>query len=252
SADQNMPATNGTEAFSRSVSSCLDATKLASGFSVEWRARVGATCSSNNCGATQSRTLDGLEVRVSLDPITSGTAVMVPENGCISPFPNDYLSNSGASITGGYGTNAWDDVANPDCALLKWDAVPSTTGTASQIGCYSGQVSLQGTLYAPGAAVDLDQAGPKAAACNASSPTFTAWSYPIFARGVIARTLRVKGMRASAGQSIGSCGGSACGGVAQDRVVTFQARIGGTTKISARVRYPATGGPAKIETWTVT
>jgi Tfp pilus assembly protein PilX len=251
SADSSFPATNQTSSFWRSVSSCLDATRLASGFSIEWRAQVHASCAWGMCDAAQSRTLDGLEVRVALDPTTPSTAVVVPEDGCIAPFPNDYTSGSGDSATNRYGSNAWNDNGAPDCALLKWDAVPRTSGTASQVGCYSGQVSLQGTLYAPGAAVDFDQAGPKAPNCNASAPTYTSWSYPIFARGAVVRTLRIKGMRATAGQSIGSCGSPSCGGVESDRVVTLQARIGGTTKLTARVRFPAAGGAPRVVTWTV-
>jgi hypothetical protein len=171
----------------------------------------------------------------------------MPQDGCITPMPNDYASAQ--PLTNRYGVNAWAGNAAPDCALLKWDAVPRTSGTASQIGCYSGQVSLQGTLYAPGAAVDFDQAGPKAAACNAASPTFTDWSYPIFARGAIVRTLRIKGFRDPTPQSIGSCGTAACGGVAQDRVVTLRARVGGVTKVEARVRYPVAGGSPETEFW---
>jgi hypothetical protein len=164
-------------------------------------------------------------------------------------LPNDYTS--GQPLTYEYGPNAWEGDSSPDCPLIKWDAVPRTSGSASQIGCYSGQVSLRGTLYAPGAAIDFDQAGPPASNCSASSPTYTSWSYPIFGRGAVLRTLRIKGMRASAGQTLGTCGASNCGGVAEDRVVTFQARVGGTTKITSRVRFPADGSAPKVETWTV-
>jgi hypothetical protein len=173
----------------------------------------------------------------------------MPQDGCITPMPNDYTT--GQPLTYEYGMNAWEGDAVPDCALLKWDAVARTSGTSSQIGCYSGQVSLQGTFYAPGATVDLDQAGPAAASCNPNSPTFAAWSYPLFGRGAVLRTLRIKGMRTAAGQSIGGCGAATCGGVVQDRVVKFDARINGSTKITAQVRYPVAGGAPKVESWTV-
>jgi hypothetical protein len=261
-ADATMPGTNQTYAFLRPVaSSCLTAARLNAGFTVEWRAtKPGVTCTAFNCGAAApAQTLDGLEVIVTLDPTTAATAVVMPEDGCVSPIPNDYTA--GQPLTYRYGPNAWEGDSAPDCALLKWDSVPRTSGTSSEIGCYSGQVSLQGTLYAPGAAIDLDQAGPKAAACNPSSSpqktasNYSAWTYPIFNRGAIVRTLRIKGMfnaGNAAPPAIGGCGAATCGGVVQDRVVTFQARINGTTKIAARVRYPAAGGPAKVETWTVT
>jgi hypothetical protein len=249
-ADMTMPASHVTSQFWKSVSSCLDATRLASGFSIEWRARVWATCVSNTCGAAQTRTLDGIEIVPTLDPVASTTAVVMPQDGCIAPIPDAYESNSGASITG-YGTNPYRDIAAPECAVLMWDAVPRTIGTTSQIGCYSGQVSIQGTVYAPGAAVDFDQAGPEAAGCSPSAPSYTAWSYPIFGRGAVVRTLRVKGFRDPTPHAVVSCGNANCGGVVQDRVVTFQATIAGTTKVEARVRYPAAGGSPVVEYWNV-
>jgi hypothetical protein len=249
SADSTMPATDQTSAWLRPVSSCLTPSRLATGFSIEWRARKSVTCSGRNCGSAFTQTVDGLEVIVTLDPATPATAVVMPEDGCIAPVPNDYTA--GRPLTNRYGPNAWEGDGAPDCALLKWDAVPRTSGNSSEVGCYSGQVSLQGTLYAPGAAVDFDQAGPKASGCNASSPTYTSWSYPIFGRGAILRTLRIRGMRASAGQSIGTCGAATCGGSVQDRVVTFQARVGTTTKVTAQVRFPAAGGAPQVESWTV-
>jgi hypothetical protein len=249
-ADATFGTTSQTSAFVRPVSTaCLTAARLNAGFTIEWRARKTVTCSSNNCGSAITQTLDGLEVDVQIDPATSSTAVVMPEDGCISPLPNDYTS--GQPLTYEYGPNAWEGDSSPDCPLIKWDAVPRTSGSASQIGCYSGQVSLRGTLYAPGAAIDFDQAGPPASNCSASSPTYTSWSYPIFGRGAVLRTLRIKGMRASAGQTLGTCGASNCGGVAEDRVVTFRARVGGTTKITSRVRFPADGSAPKVETWTV-
>jgi hypothetical protein len=249
-ADATFGVTSQLSAFLRPVStSCLTGARLNAGFTIEWRARKTVTCSSNNCGSQVTQTLDGLEIDVQLAPSSASTAVVMPEDGCISPLPNDYTS--GQPTTNQYGMNAWDGDSAPDCPVLKWDAVPRTSGSGNQVGCYSGQVSLQGTLYAPGAAVDFDQAGPKTSNCNASAPTYTSWSYPIFGRGAILRTLRIKGMRASAGQSIGTCGGATCGGVTQDRVVTLQARVGGTTKLTARVRFPAAGGAPRVETWTV-
>jgi hypothetical protein len=247
-----MPATNVTGAFVRPIStSCLTAARLNAGFTIEWRARRSVSCSWGTCnsGTPVTQALDGLEVLVALDPATAGTAVVMPQDGCIAPWPNDFTA--GQPVTNRYGTNAWATIGAPDCAVLKWDAVPRTSGTASQIGCYSGQVSLQGTLYAPGAAVDFDHAGPKAANCNASSPTYTAWDYPIFNRGAVVRTLRIKGFRDPTPHVAASCGGASCGGVAQDRVVTLQARINDTTSVEARVRFPVAGGPPEVETWEI-
>jgi hypothetical protein len=252
SSDQTMPATDQTEQFWKSIpTSCLTASRIAAGFSIEWRARIQASCWFNNCGAAQSRTLDGMELRLDLAPATPSTAVVMPEDGCISPFPNDYVSNSGTSITNRYGTNVWNDDGAPDCAVLMWDAVPTTTGTTSQIGCYSGQVSLQGTLYAPDAAVDFDQAGPPSVSCNASAPTYTSWSYPIFGRGVIVRTLHIRGMRDPTPHTVATCGSASCGGTTSDRLVTLDARVNGTSKVHAVVRLPADGSAPKILQWTV-
>jgi hypothetical protein len=252
SSDMSMPATNATEQFWKSIpTSCLSASRIAAGFSIEWRARIFASCSFNNCGAAQSRTLDGMEVRLQVAPSTSMTPVMVPENGCIVPMPNDYQSNSGDPITDRYGMNSWDDDGAPDCALLMWDAVPRTSGTASQIGCYSGQVSLQGTLYAPDAAVDFDQAGPKSATCSAFAPTYTAWSYPIFGRGGIVRTLRIKGYRDPTPHTAVTCGAATCGGTASDRLVYLDAQINGLSNVTAKVLLPADGSAPQIENWAV-
>jgi hypothetical protein len=65
------------------------------------------------------------------------------------------------------------------------------------------------------------------------------------------RTLRIKGMRASAGQSIGSCGATACGGTVSDRLVNLDARINGTSKVKAVVKLPADGSAPQILQWTV-
>lgn len=239
-----------TSVFTDSIStSCLTAARLASGFSIEWRARDNVSCFFGWCGSQESQTLDGLEVLPDIAPATTSTAVVMPEDGCIVPTPNDY--DPWQSLTNRYGMNTYNDVSAPDCALLRWDAVARTTGTASQIGCYSGQVSIQGTVYAPSAAIDFDQAGPKAAGCSAASPTFTSWSYPIFNRGAIVRTLRVRGFRDPTPHAVATCGTASCGGVAQDRVVTLDARVAGSTRVLAKVRYPADGSAPKIERWTV-
>jgi hypothetical protein len=252
-ADSGLPASTADRfsAFTRSVStSCLTASRIAAGFTVEWRARASGSCGwfGFGCNGPFTQQLDGLELIVSIDPTSSTTAVVMPQDGCITPTPNTY---SGTPLTNRYGTNVWDNKSAPDCALISWDAVPRTSGTTSQIGCYSGQVSLQGTLYAPGAAVVFDQAGPRSAACAAASPTYTSWSYPIFARGAIVRTLRVAGMRDPTPHAIATCGSATCGGALQDRVVTLQARINGTTEVEARVRYPASGGAADVEFYEV-
>jgi hypothetical protein len=249
--NSDLPASaNQTSVFTDSIStSCLTAARLASGFSIEWRAGDDAGCFFWYCGAQESQTLDGLEVLPDIAPVAASTAVVMPEDGCITPMPNGY--DQAQSLANRYGMNTYNDVSAPDCALLRWDAVPRTAGTASQIGCYSGQVSIQGTVYAPSAAIDFDQAGPKAAGCSAAAPTFTTWSYPIFNRGAIVRTLRVRGFRDPTPHAVATCGTNSCGGVAQDRVVTLDARVAGSTKVLAKIRYPADGSVPKIERWTV-
>jgi Tfp pilus assembly protein PilX len=251
SAVSSLPASGSTTSvFADSIpTSCLTAARLNSGFSIEWRMRDNAGCLLGFCSAQESQTLDGLQVLVDIAPATAATAVVMPQDGCIVPFPNDYAS--GQQLTNRYGMNTYNDVSAPDCALLRWDAVPRTTGTASQIGCYSGQVSIQGTVYAPSAAVDFDQAGPKAAGCSAASPTFSSWSYPIFNRGAIVRTLRVRGMRDPSPHAIATCGTAACGGSTNPRDVTLTAQVGTRTRLVARVVYPIDGSAAQIKRWTV-
>jgi hypothetical protein len=250
-ADANLPAVPATSAYARSLTGCLNAARLAAGFSVEWRARVNATCVANVCNANApvTQTLDGLQVLVALAASSASTAVVLPETGCIVSYPDDYGAGSA------FGRNYWDGLGSDDCALLRWDAIPSASGGPSRTGCYSGEVEIDGTVYAPGAAVDLEQAGPPAPGCDPVAPTYGSWSYPIFGRGLIARHLRIRGMR---GTSLASptppfgCGvASGCGGNQQDRQVTLQAVINGTTKVQATVNLPADSGAPKILSWTV-
>jgi hypothetical protein len=242
-ADSGLPTTsnNVSVAYARSLTSCLTSSRLASGFTIEWRARTPAICAANVCNANQQalQALDGLEVMVAIDPATSGTAVVMPQDGCLDPFPDDYGAGND------YGVNYWNGISDPDCALLKWEALPDGDG------CFSGQVALHGTLYAPGAVVDMEQAGEPTPGCSLFNPSYQAWDYSVFDRGVIVRHLRIKGMRDPVPHTFGGCGSVTCGGTEQDRVVDLEARISGTTKVVARVRYPVAGGPPKIERWTV-
>jgi hypothetical protein len=107
------------------------------------------------------------------------------------------------------------------CAFVR------TTGTQTTF-------VLQGTLYAPRAAVDVEV--PNA-------------SVQIFGRGVIDRTLRVN-MTASAkptGAIITVPGGT---GVA-DRTVLFTATIGGTARLRALVTFADGGGASPGQSVTV-
>ncbi len=90
--------------------------------------------------------------------------VFLPESGCITAYPN---------FDDGYN--------NPDCAIMKWDSAESRVnfliafnfnffdlcdGSANtSLDCLpNAQVALEGTLYAPGAAVALDDQGYRSTA----------------------------------------------------------------------------------------
>ncbi len=214
--------------------------------------------------------LDGVRLIFELEPTNATTPVYAPENGCV------------AGITS-Y-PNYWDGISDTDCALLKWDSIgPNATDQKAQ-------VSIHGTLYAPGAAVDVDDQGARCTAGQLSTPNnnpclstadpsgtpqpctasgtdstycYFGVDYPIFDRGIIVRHLRFKAfMKAQNAPPIISCGGPFCGATASPKQVDFTVVVNGTTRISATVCFGGVvagvcqagsgSGPPQIMSWTET
>lgn len=168
------------------VQGCFSSTELANGitasFISRWQVvRCGVPffpstwVDCTNIGGNSSShyaELDGIELIITLeqDP-SSTTKVVVPQSGCIVDYPN-----------------YWEGAGNADCALMKADSVLSTPpAIIDDIDIFDiidieennwvGRASMQGTIYAPTAAIEYDD-----------------WSvaYPLAARGVVARHLRIK------------------------------------------------------------
>ena len=150
---QTMTSGSAMQAQTVDVTPCMTAAnRIASPFDVKWHAK--SSCFFFSCPAANDQ-LDGIEFVVTLLPDNPDTALR-PASGCMTSSP-DYW----------YGTNS------PECALLKVDA-PFLSGISER----RGRMSINGTVYAPSAAIDVDD---------------TDVFYPIFGRGLIARHFRLKG-----------------------------------------------------------
>lgn len=158
-------ATNGTN--------CLSPAELANASSpaqLVWAARAdcpAGVCSAFGGGADYTDSLDGIELEVTLVPSDNTKPRLLPASGCIVSYPN---------YGGGEG--------RPDCAVLRADLNRiddnnwTTTVLSAKEGQWLGRVSVKGTVYAPSAAVEVDDPD------NA---------YPIATRGVVVRHLRMSG-----------------------------------------------------------
>lgn len=186
--------------------------------------------------ASTSR-FDGVQLVVELEATSATSAAFIPQNGCVAGI---------ASYP-----NYWDGYADPDCALLKWDGIGLLTSSPR------GQVSIHGTVYAPGAALDIDDEGPP---CQSGwlcmSGSYVGVDYPIVDRGVVARHVRFKALKVKDGYagpvfSCGECGST----VTQPADVVLEARVGGRTVVEARVQVPnqlvEPGASPTIERWAV-
>jgi hypothetical protein len=153
----NVATGAGNQAQSYDVTSCLTTSnRLQSAFEVKWLAKGTGSCSGATCPQ-----LDGIELIVTLDPTDPNTTLR-PQNGCIVSSPN-----------------LWYGVSSPDCSLLRvdapfWDALSTRRG----------RLSVKGTIYAPSAAIDIDDTD--------------VW-YPLASRGLIARHLRIRGFQYHSG-----------------------------------------------------
>ena len=110
--------------------------------------------------------LDGLEYQVTLAPLSSTSASVIPQSGCIVAH---------ATYNAG--------VDQPDCALIKVntsDPVDNVNNPSLAVkeAQWRGRFNVQGTVYAPSSAVEVDD---------------TDVAYPLVTRGAVLRTLRVSG-----------------------------------------------------------
>jgi hypothetical protein len=148
---------SGQQANGYDVTSCLKPS-IGSQFDVTWNARGSGSCSGSSCPQ-----LDGIQVVIDLGLANAANqSYLIPENGCITSS-----------------ANFWYGTGSPDCAVLRSDATFSTS-LSSRLG----RMSIKGTVYAPSAAMDIDD---------------TDVYYPIAGRGIIVRHLRIRGFQAHSG-----------------------------------------------------
>ncbi len=181
--------------------------------------------------------LDGVQLMIELQATSPTAAAYIPQNGCVaglSSYPN-----------------YWDGYADPDCALFKWDGIGLLSSSPR------GQVSIHGTVYAPGGALDIDDEGPPCQSGWLCAPgSYVGVDYPIVDRGVVARHVRFKALKTKSGYdgpifSCGECGATVTG----PADVVLQARVDGRTIVEARVQIPNQltdpGASPEIERWAV-
>ncbi|MCZ7535850.1 MAG: hypothetical protein M5T61_07910 [Acidimicrobiia bacterium] len=181
--------------------------------------------------------LDGVQLLVELQATSPAAAVYIPQNGCVSGL---------ASYP-----NYWDGYADPDCALFKWDGIGILSSSPR------GQVSIHGTVYAPGGALDIDDEGPPCQSGWLCTPgSYVGVDYPIVDRGVVARHIRFKALKIKSDYdgavfSCGECGSTVTG----PADIVLEARVGGRTIVEARVQVPnqltEPGASPVIERWAV-
>ena len=171
--------------------SCVTADAIAGGLSGEWIPRVanGFTWGFNIDLNGFENFIEGVELDVEIVPDGSSVgAILKPQSGCITAHPN---------YDGGQGPDYADpnniERINPDCAVVRADSYTeddSTDGGLCLGTCpgrrtvWFGRVSVKGTIYAPSAAVEVDD---------------NDIGYPLATRGVILRHLRFSGARPRSG-----------------------------------------------------
>jgi len=229
-------------------STAVDVAKLAN-VTVDWQGNVSCFF-----GCDPSVDVDGLELVLTLGPIDNNAPAALPAQGCITAKPNY-----------GRGNNGGDDKS---CAVLRWgssDGLASgTTDLFNQIfgndpNAPSTMVSMSGTVYAPSAAIDVAEYGRYCQqtrknrflwwvwdACDGTNANaFSGVNYPVVDRGIIARTVRIRGLKVDPEYTdyVVGCGRDDCGNttVPNAKLVTLQAKIDATTRITAQVCF----GPIK-------
>lgn len=169
-------------------------------------------------GSTKDAYIDGVEyvVTYAQDDDPSTPIVPVPQSGCIVDYPN-----------------YWEGAGSPDCAVVKSDTVVRNVAdwldfinVEDWLGLESekpiGRISVQGTIYAPTAAIDVDDQDV---------------AYPLATRGVVARHLRIKGFRQRDGYN-GPAISTVIDDTRRNREVTFVACERGEGRTAADFAEP--------------
>lgn len=165
-----FPASHGIPQIDGNTQAQRDATcvkdLLATGsFSATYWARTAWVCAFAIClPGDQTDQLDGIELVVTLRSTTPGDPddpTPVPNGGCLINGPNYWNAAEG-------GEN--------NCAIVKADQTRYPLGG----GDSRGRFSVKGTIYAPSAAIDIDDEDVL---------------YPFFSRGLVARHLMFRGFR---------------------------------------------------------
>ena len=230
----------------------VDVNKLKN-FKVDWWGSASCGFFSFS-GCDYSVNLDGMELELTLDAVNPNQATALPAQGCIVAKPNY-----------GRGNNGGDDKS---CAVLRWgssDGLASgTTDLFNQIfgndpNAPSTMVSINGTVYTPAAAVDIAEYGRYCQqtrknrflwwvwdSCDGSNANaFSGVNYPVVDRGIVARTVRIRGLKVDPEFTdyVVGCGRDDCGNttVPNAKLVVLQAKINATTRVTAQVCF----GPVK-------
>ncbi|MCB0963402.1 MAG: hypothetical protein KDA98_08885 [Acidimicrobiales bacterium] len=170
---RDAPMTSDLRSWDVDVTGCVGQGSLAGGINVQWRPKADHLrfCAFWICSDFGSRSdshqLDGVELLVGLRQ-TSGSTSPVPQSGCIVDYPN-----------------YWEGVGRNDCAIIKADSLRPTNGIipdwiVAEGSDWIGRLSIQGTVYAPSAAFEIDELDS---------------AYALASRGLVVRHLRVKGFR---------------------------------------------------------
>ncbi len=199
------------------VTSCLtdaraDGSFVSQGFTVAWRANRTAICGFGSCTGGIDEKIDGIQMLVNLKPLDANSRVIVPASGCTRGLPN-----------------YWAGLANPDCAVLKADStvqnspIPLLQTDESK---WFGRFSVQGTIYAPSGAVEIDDSDA---------------AYPAVTRGMVVRHLRVTGYAKRSGY-VGSSVDVVIKKDTAPREATFLACIQSAARVTANAACDATAG----------
>jgi hypothetical protein len=180
-------------------------------------------------GPTGTPKLDGVEFVVTLTP-SNADATLRPQNGCITASPNYwYGMASGVSL---------------DCSVVRVDSRFQTPIGGVFGGVRQGRLSVKGTIYAPSAVVDVDDTD--------------VW-YPLASRGIVARSLRIRGFQYHPGYN-GAAFDSYVDKTPSTRQVVFLAcakSSGACTPTDsslvgrAAVQFEAKTGNPSIQAWSV-
>jgi len=211
---------------------------------VEWRAR--ASCGILSIlGCNFRFDLDGFELELTLAPVNTAQPAAIPQQGCIIARPNYGRGNA--------------DNNDKSCALLKWGP-DSGNGSGVFLARPTdphAMVQINGTVYAPGAALDIAEFGKNCESTRQSGliawlfgsyctgNVFSGVNYPVIDRGIVARHVRIRGLKLAPGYDgyLIGCGRNDCGLTAlpNPKLVTLRATVEGAT--APRVEAEVCFGP---------